>query len=137
MCGDEQKKRIDATCGWGEGMDVLLTNKGMWYMLYDEPSNKDRAMHGFSKSGSFELTKEQARQLAQDLIMAANTCDELDRSVDLYFENESKLKWVVAKQDDINNVLGLFPSYKDACDSYKDRSDVVIYNKDVIEGGYK
>jgi hypothetical protein len=123
MCVEE---RIDVDCGWGEGIDVLLTNKGIWYMLYDEPSDKDRATHGFSKSGSMELTRKQARQLASDLIRMADACDELDASVEEYFEKESKLKWVVVKRDDVDNVLGMFPSYKDACDVYEGRNDVVI-----------
>jgi len=74
------RKEFKAVCAWGEGIGVLLVNKGYKYLLYDKPSDFDRFTYGLSESGDFELTKEEARNLAHDLLNAAKLCDDMDRS---------------------------------------------------------
>lgn len=91
-----------ATCCWGEGIDVLLVNDGNFYMLYDEPSHKDRCTHGISKEGSIELTRTQARKLANSLMKAADYCDELDKSYKDYIEEEQRRRSEFCYGDDKN-----------------------------------
>lgn len=85
-------EKISVTCGWGEGIDVLLTNKGQWYIIYDEPTEKDRFSHGVSKNGSIGLTRQDARELAYNLLRAAEQCDAFDESYDDYMKNFEKIE---------------------------------------------
>ena len=48
-------------------------------MLYKDPHNLDRAVHGYSSEGSVDLTAAEARALGGDLLMAAARAEELDR----------------------------------------------------------
>jgi hypothetical protein len=95
MCNDMywregQPERIDVVCGWGECIDVLITNRGQPYMLYEEPSGHEHAKYGISRNGSIELNRHEARSLAYHLLLAAQQCDDLDRSAEEYFEKEEK-----------------------------------------------
>jgi len=86
---------MKAECTWGEGPDVLVVLGGTPIMSYENPVNVsgDRPVtgedtredvnlcwstHGFIRQGSFDLTADEALQLAGDLILAANSAKELD-----------------------------------------------------------
>jgi len=74
------------------------------------------------------LTVTESRQLAYDLIEAADWCDKMNKSHEKYVKQEDRLIWVVSPKDNPKNIIERFPSYKDACDVYKDDHSVVIYN---------
>ena len=84
--------KLKATCTWGDGPDVLLVNEGKLYMLYDDPSIKDKAIHGYSLNGSICLTKEEAYKLANDLIMAAKNAEELEECANEYSNFFNKIE---------------------------------------------
>ncbi len=96
-----------ASCTWGDGPDVLVTlqpdsykkgsrfNQG--FVLYEDPilkaeSNKDgmtppqrgRYLHGAVESGSFDLTADQALELAASLTQAARAAKSMDESYERY-----------------------------------------------------
>lgn len=87
-----EKPRVTVVCGWGDGVDVLVTNKGMSYMLYDKPSGFKTAVHGYSESGSVALTRQEARDLAKSLLRAADLCDEMDEAYEEHLKYELSLK---------------------------------------------
>jgi len=98
MCNDTywkegQPEVLDVICGWGECIDVLITNKGQPYMLYEKPSGYEYAKYGISRNGSIQLNRHEARSLAYHLLLAAQQCDDLDNMcmiADKHFENQEK-----------------------------------------------
>jgi hypothetical protein len=79
---------IKATCTWGEDEDVLVTLKDHSFMLYEMATDFDRGTHGYVKAGSFFLTAEEARKLADELLSAANSVDELEAQLETYMNGE-------------------------------------------------
>jgi hypothetical protein len=73
-----ENKTVKASCTWGEGEDVLVTLEGHNFMLYENPKNYHRAVHGIVEVGSFFLTAKEAKELAIDLMLAAKNAEELD-----------------------------------------------------------
>lgn len=66
-----ESEKYDIACTWGDGPDVLLTIE---ILVGTEKGKKE--FH--------DLTAEQARRLAQDLIIAAEHVDELNRLAEQY-----------------------------------------------------
>lgn len=79
---------IKVSCAWGEGPDVILTLENKPFMCYEPPTDLDKAINGFVYSGSMDLTQAQARELAADLLTAANACAELDEAYENYVKSE-------------------------------------------------
>ena len=76
----DKKINIGASCTWGQGPDVLVTLDGAPFMCYENPDQKNRAVHGIVRKGSFELTRNEALELAEQLFRAAAACKDLDDS---------------------------------------------------------
>lgn len=72
--------KLEAVCTWGDGPDILINNDGFPYMLYEDPSMKERAKHGFSFKGSFDLNLVQAKQLFASLGTAIRQVEELEQT---------------------------------------------------------
>ena len=87
---------MKAECTWGDGPDVLVVLGGTPIMSYEHPINVSEGLtgtlnevpkedvnlcwsrHGFIRHGSFDLTAEEALELAHQLEMAAFKAKELD-----------------------------------------------------------
>jgi hypothetical protein len=82
--------KVKATCAWGEGPDVIVTLEDHNFMLYEEPDGFKHSLFGDVKNGSFELTAEQALELAYNLTCAAKAAKELDESYARFVEHEQK-----------------------------------------------
>lgn len=74
---------IKASCAWGEHPDVIVTLEDEPFILYEDV-NMEGWAHGSVKNGSFDLTAEQATKLAYDLLIAASTAEEIERSYEDY-----------------------------------------------------
>lgn len=89
---------MKVVCTWGDGPDILMDLDGTPVMAYENPVNvsegrgllkdipKDDVKlcwgtHGFIRKGSIDLTKDQALRLAEDLIVAAAQCQNLEDSI--------------------------------------------------------
>ena len=70
---------MKATCTWGDCVDVSLTLDGTSLVLFHEPKNLERWMHGEVTGGHICLTSQQAKDLAGQLMMAALQADELEQ----------------------------------------------------------
>lgn len=75
---------VKASCTWGDGPDVTVSLDGTNFILYEDPINTDRWLHGTVEYGSFDLTAEEARRLANQLIQAAVDAECLDMEVRNY-----------------------------------------------------
>lgn len=75
---------IKASCTWGDGPDVMLTFEDDRFILYEDPKNDPppagQWLHGYVSNGSTDLTQEQARQLAYELLKAADACREIEEA---------------------------------------------------------
>ncbi len=69
---------IKASCAWGDGPDVIVVLTEHAFVLYESPT-MGNWVHGAVKNGSFDLTADEALNLAQRLIAAASEAKELDR----------------------------------------------------------
>jgi hypothetical protein len=69
---------MKAVCTWGDGPAVLLCLEGDTLVLHEDPEKKGW-VHGTVKQGSIDLTKEEARNLAFELLNAAAESDRLDK----------------------------------------------------------
>lgn len=69
---------VKAECTWGFGSDVWLVNEGHPYVNHEEIGDLNRFAHGVSRSGSIQITADEALVLAEMLIRAANLSKELD-----------------------------------------------------------
>ena len=78
---------IKTTCSWGEGEDILVTLEDHSFMLYEIPTYFDISTHGYIKNGSLFLTAEEAKKLAQELLLLVDVVDELNQK---YFEASKK-----------------------------------------------
>jgi hypothetical protein len=72
------EKRPTAHCTWGEGPDVLIVLDGTPLMLHEEAHSFALGKNGFVNQGSMDLTRQQAVELARELLMAAETGKNLD-----------------------------------------------------------
>lgn len=89
---------IKVTCAWGDGPDVLVTFEGHNFMLYDE-ADKSASIYGDVKSGSFELTADEAIELSNRLLEMACDAKDMDRTYAEFVEHENKLLRVKALID--------------------------------------
>lgn len=78
---------MKAVCTWGEGPDVLVYFDGTPVVLYEEP-DKERWKFGKCDKGSFDLTAEEALELARQLTIAANNAIQMEKLCEQYFEQE-------------------------------------------------
>ena len=69
---------MKAECTWGDGPDVTLSLDGTKMVLRVDPAELDKWVHGTVAGGQADLTSEQARDLARQLIKAADEADRLD-----------------------------------------------------------
>lgn len=84
----------EATCTWGDGPDVLVSNKNGGYILFDDPKQyPPNFVHGMSLNGQFDLTIKQAIKLARELLRAANTAQQLEDSYTSYCENHGRTSY--------------------------------------------
>jgi len=76
---------IKAECTWGEGSDVMLVVKDeeFGFQLFKPAQHLDKSTYGYMIAGAMDLTKEQARALAQSLLDAADCCDRLEQELQL------------------------------------------------------
>lgn len=70
---------MKASCAWGDCVDVLVSLDGTNLMLYEEPKDFVRYMHGVVTKGSFQLTIAEARLFAYALLDAAMQSEELEQ----------------------------------------------------------
>ena len=74
---------IKTACSWGEGEDILVVLKDHPLLLYENPTDFDRAKHGCIKNGSLFLTAKEAKKLAIELLLLVDVVDGLNEK---YFE---------------------------------------------------
>ena len=73
--------KIGAVCTWGEGSsDITIVNKGAPYLLFDE-LDITRTRHGISRDGQMDLTVDEAKILAKQLLDAVNRCGVLNKNL--------------------------------------------------------
>lgn len=86
----DRKLDIGASCTWGDGPDVLVTLDGKAFICYENPKNdpppRGQWTHGYVSKGSFDLTQAEARELAAQLLRAADACKELEDALEEYNE---------------------------------------------------
>lgn len=66
-------KKIIVECTWGDGPDVMVTFKDKPFILYEDPGDKEKWVHGSVRKGSFDLTADEATRLGYKLIGVAET----------------------------------------------------------------
>ena len=80
--------RVNASCTWGEGPDVLVMFENHPFILHENPKNdpppRGQWKHGYVSIGSFDMTADQAIKLAYQLKAAAGKAKELDRAIKEY-----------------------------------------------------
>ncbi len=79
---------IKAECTWGEGSDIMLVieDEEFGFQIFKPIQHLDKSTHGYMTSGAMDLTKEQARKLAQSLLDAVNMADILEHDLKDYVE---------------------------------------------------
>jgi len=82
---------MKATCTWGDGPDVMLSLGGHTMVLHEDPRDKDAWVHGTISDGSADLTADEARELASQLLMAADQADHLEDSFGEYCKSIREL----------------------------------------------
>jgi hypothetical protein len=91
---DRGDLEMKASCAWGDGPDVIVTLEGTKVILYEDPWNHDPPIgqykHGLISQGSFDLTSKQARQLASELIKAAEGAEYLQNEIEEYEKRSNK-----------------------------------------------
>lgn len=70
---------MKVSCTWGDGPDIVLDLSGSTLILFEDPINKDKWKNGTVSNGNMDLTAQEAKQLAQDLLMAAQEVEELEK----------------------------------------------------------
>lgn len=88
------KDKINVSCTWGDGPDVLVTFKNFPFILYEDPKNdpppRGQWVHGYVSKGSFDMNIEEAEELASLLNEAARYARELEEGIKEYGETHSK-----------------------------------------------
>ena len=64
------KKQIEASCTWGDGPDVLVCSKGFTTFNLT-PVRMEHSVYGCVDEWQLDLTEQEARELANSLLMAA------------------------------------------------------------------
>ena len=83
------ENKINASCTWGDGPDVVVSFQGKRVILYEDPTMKGWK-HGYVESGSFDLTSKEAFKLAGELINSATGAEEMEKSLKDYMDQEGK-----------------------------------------------
>lgn len=78
---------IQACCHWGMAEDVCVVLQDLPTILMEQ-AQTDVFIHGVCNHVQIPLTKEQARVLAEQLLNAADRCDELEDGLKQYEETE-------------------------------------------------
>jgi len=81
---------MKASCAWGDGPDVIVSLEGTKIILYEDPHENNHFKHGIVSEGSFDLTSNEAIELAHSLLMAARVAKDLDLSYNDYVEKEKR-----------------------------------------------
>ena len=84
---------MNAICAAGDGPDVLVTLGDTPLVLHEEPVQLDRWIHGVVKSGSLELTADEALKLAGELVLAARSATAFDNSLAEHDAEHNKLEY--------------------------------------------
>lgn len=83
-------RTITAACTWGYGPDVIVSLNGKPFICYEDPKNdpppRGQWKHGYVSEGSFDLTQDEARRLAYDLLQASDSCREIGNTYEEYCE---------------------------------------------------
>jgi hypothetical protein len=80
-----EEKQMSVTCTWiGGNDDILITNKGFGYTLYDKPTERDKMIHGVSYSGSMSMSKLDAKKFMKEISDGLRVCQDLDDSYEGY-----------------------------------------------------
>lgn len=87
----DKKSDIKVSCAWGDGPDVLVSFDGHGFILYEDPqkraeldkqghANRGSYLYGAVRKGSFDLTRNQALDLAEALFRSAKQAKDMDDS---------------------------------------------------------
>jgi hypothetical protein len=68
---DEKAMSVKVDCTWGDGPDILLSLSGKGMILLQDPTKKDKWVHGVVTEGSMDLTVDEALALASQLQLKA------------------------------------------------------------------
>ncbi len=92
-----------AVCTWGDGPDVLVDLNNTTVVLYEDPWSdpppRGKWAHGCVSKGSFDLTAEEAKALAAELISAAEQAEHLDKSYTDHCEAQAEADKMVPVKD--------------------------------------
>ena len=92
---ETKKLDIGASCTWGDGPDVLVTLDGQAFICYEDPKNdpppRGQWVHGYVTKGSFDLTRNQALELAAQLFRAAGQAKDMDDSYAAHVKHEQAI----------------------------------------------
>jgi len=84
---------IKASCTWGDGPDVLISLNGKPLVCHEDPKNdpppRGQWVHGYVSEGSMDLTKDEARELAAQLLIAAGQCQGIEDDLKAHEERET------------------------------------------------
>ena len=84
----DKNKNIEVSCTCGNGPDVLVVFDGMPFICYEDPKNdpppRGQWKHGYVNEGSFDLSQDEARKLANELLAAADVCKSIEDSYSNY-----------------------------------------------------
>lgn len=83
---------MKATCTWGEGPDVMVNLNGTMLILYEDPTDKDRWTHGSISEGAFDLTADEAEELANALLASAKAARDLNKSYNEYMREAEAMQ---------------------------------------------
>ena len=82
---------IKVSCAWGDGPDVLVSFEDKPFICYEDPKNdpppRGQWVHGYVSKGSFDLTAEEARNFALELLNASKQVDDIEKSYEKYWGN--------------------------------------------------
>ncbi len=81
---------IKAACSWGEGPDIIVEINGPVFILGDRFRTEYQEKGWNEMELQVDLTQKEARELAAQLILAADQCKHLEDQLDILNEREAK-----------------------------------------------
>jgi hypothetical protein len=79
-------------CTWGQGPDIIIELDGTKTLCHEGLQETDRYNHGTVSQGSIDLSAKQARELATQLLKAVAQVDGMEKSLEVYFNEEEREK---------------------------------------------
>ena len=77
---DKDEKGVQVSVTWGDGPDIVMSIRQNIILM--EPVVHAGCVHGSCGHGQVDLTREEARSLASDLIRAAHHAEELEEMLE-------------------------------------------------------